>query len=54
MQRRLVEGLVSGTALRRPLGQHELGSGRGQGSSGEPLRGDLRCKHDRASAAISG
>jgi hypothetical protein len=46
MQRRLVEGFIPGAALRCPLGQHELGVGRGQDSSGKPLRSDLGCSHD--------
>ena len=50
MQRRLVEGLISGAALRRPLGQHKLGTGRGQDSSGQLLRSDLRCSHDTTSS----
>jgi hypothetical protein len=54
VQRRLVERLVSGAALRRPLRQHEPGAGRGQGGSGRPPRSDLWGGRDRASAAISG
>lgn len=46
-QRRLVDGLITDAALRGPLGQHEPGTGRGQGSSGKPLRGDLWRGHDQ-------